>query len=35
MGEGEREADFPLTMEPNKGLDPRTMRSGPELNSDT
>ena len=28
--EGEGQADSPLRAEPNVGLDPRTLRSGPE-----
>ena len=32
--EGEREADFPLSREPNSGLDPRTLRWWPELKAD-
>ena len=32
--EGEREADFPLSREPNVGLDPRTQRPRPELKAD-
>ena len=34
-GEGEREsqADSPLSMELKSGLDPKTLRSGPELKS--
>lgn len=32
--EGEGEADFPLSKESNVGLDPRTLRSQPELKAD-
>ena len=31
---GEREAGFPLSREPDVGLDPRTLRSRPELEAD-
>ena len=32
--EGEGEADSPLSREPDAGLNPRTLRSGPELKAD-
>ena len=32
-GEGEKQADSPLSAEPDSGLDPRTLRSQPETNS--
>ena len=33
--EGEGEADSPLSREPSMGLDPRTLRSWPELKADS
>ena len=32
--EGEGETDSPLSREPDLGLDPRTLRSGPEPKAD-
>ena len=32
--EGEGEADFPLSREPDAGLDPKTLRSWPEVKAD-
>ena len=34
-GIAEGEAGFPLSREPDVGLDPRTLGSGPELKADT
>jgi len=33
-GRGEGEADSLLSKEPDRGLDPRTLRSSPELKAD-
>ena len=33
--DGKGDADFPLSREPDMGLDPRTLRSQPEPKADT
>ena len=33
--EGEEKSSFPLSQEPDAGLDPRTLRSRPEPKADT